>query len=80
MNGPVRPPDWMDRALCADADPEGFYPVSGPPSNHVLDLCRACPARAACLDYALTNHEAFGVWGGLGPEARQRLQRGKATA
>jgi len=28
-------------------------------------ICATCPARAACLEYALTVPEAFGHWGGI---------------
>lgn len=28
-------------------------------------LCRRCPARAACLDYALAVRPDIGVWAGL---------------
>ncbi|OPG04074.1 hypothetical protein B1L11_38615 [Microbispora sp. GKU 823] len=31
-------------------------------------ICRTCPARLACLDYALTAHPREGVWGGFTAE------------
>ncbi len=33
-------------------------------------LCRTCPIRLECLDYAISNDERFGVWGGLTPKER----------
>jgi len=32
--------------------------------------CRGCPARAECLDYALTADERWGVWGATTPQER----------
>lgn len=33
-------------------------------------LCRACPAAAECLSYALRHRIDTGVWGGLTPHER----------
>ncbi len=38
-------------------------------------LCRACPVRQECLDYALTVGESHGIWGGLNELERRRLLR-----
>ena len=27
-------------------------------------LCEDCPAKHACAEFAETNHETFGIWGG----------------
>ena len=29
-----------------------------------IRLCGDCPAQAACRDFAQTNNESFGIWGG----------------
>lgn len=29
-----------------------------------IRLCNDCPAKAACNEFAETNHETFGIWGG----------------
>lgn len=34
--------------------------------------CARCPVREPCLDAGL--HEEYGIWGGLGRRARQRLR------
>lgn len=36
-------------------------------------ICAECPVREPCLDFALTNKEKFGVWGGLAWYERRRL-------
>jgi len=34
-----------------------------------------CPARQACLDYALEHNETFGIWGGHTPRERIAIRR-----
>jgi hypothetical protein len=36
-------------------------------------ICRRCPVRQECLDYAMTNGEAWGVWGATTPRMRARI-------
>jgi WhiB family redox-sensing transcriptional regulator len=38
-------------------------------------ICLKCPIRQRCLDYALTNNERYGVWGGLTERERGSLLR-----
>ena len=71
-------PDWYDEALCAETDPDAFFPEKGESTSAAKELCRACTARNACLDYALDNDERFGVWGGLSERERRRLPRRSA--
>ena len=66
----VRPEDlddlgWQDRALCAQTDPEAFFPEKGGSTREAKRVCRSCEVRAECLEYALENDERFGIWGGL---------------
>lgn len=63
-------PPFAADALCAQTDPEAFYPEHGESTTAAKTVCAACPVRAACLDYALRRHERHGIWGGL--TARQR--------
>ena len=39
------------------------------------EVCDTCPVKQECLDYALTHHERFGVWGGLTERERRRMRR-----
>ena len=41
-------------------------------------VCRLCPVRVRCLDYALRNSIRYGIWGGLGGEERARERRRRA--
>jgi WhiB family redox-sensing transcriptional regulator len=67
---------WQDRALCAQTDPEAFFPEKGGSTREAKRVCRNCEVRAECLDFALENDERFGIWGGLSERERRRLKRG----
>ena len=69
---------WQDDALCAQTDPEIFYPEKGGSTREPKRVCRACPVRAECLDYALAHDERFGIWGGFSERERRRLKRAAA--
>lgn len=61
--------------LCAQTDPDVFYPEKGASSRPAKTLCFACEARVECLDFALDNGEPFGIWGGKTARERRRLLR-----
>ncbi|MFI8826324.1 WhiB family transcriptional regulator [Streptomyces sp. NPDC053431] len=66
---------WQEDALCAQAGPEFFFPAPGSSTREAKLLCGACEGRVACLEYALTHDERFGVWGGLSEKERIKLKR-----
>ncbi|WP_051198420.1 WhiB family transcriptional regulator [Gordonia shandongensis] len=67
---------WQDRALCAQTDPEAFFPEKGGSTREAKRICQSCEVKAECLEYALHNDERFGIWGGLSERERRRLKRG----
>lgn len=67
-------PSWHSDALCAQTDPEEFFPPPGGATSRAKRVCAECPVRAACLDHALTYNEQHGIWGGKTPRERQELQ------
>lgn len=69
------PPEWVADGLCAQTDPELFFPEKGASTRSARSVCAACPVRAACLEYALTNNELVGVWGGTSVQERIALRR-----
>jgi WhiB family transcriptional regulator, redox-sensing transcriptional regulator len=73
-----RIPDWVDRAACAQADPEVFFPDSRPALSVQL-LCFACPVRTECLAHAVADPSLDGVWGGTTQRQRRRLRRRTAA-
>ena len=66
---------WQERALCAQTDPEAFFPEKGGSTREAKKVCRACEVRAECLEYALGQDERFGIWGGLSERERRKLKR-----
>lgn len=69
------PLSWQMRALCAQTDPEAFFPEKGGSTREAKGICAECEVRAECLEYALANDERFGIWGGLSERERRRLRR-----
>jgi WhiB family redox-sensing transcriptional regulator len=68
--------DWQERALCAQTDPEAFFPEKGGSTREAKRICSGCEVRAECLEYALAFDERFGIWGGLSERERRKLKRG----
>lgn len=68
---------WMAEAACRDSDPRLFWPDQGEKIAAAIAVCAECPVREQCLDYAITNGEHDGIWGGTSARARQRLRRAR---
>ncbi len=68
-------PPWQARALCAQTDPEAFFPEKGSSTREAKRICLSCEVRDECLTYALDADERFGIWGGLSERERRRLKR-----
>lgn len=66
---------WQEQALCAQTDPEAFFPEKGGSTREAKRICVGCEVKQECLDYALANDERFGIWGGLSERERRRLKR-----
>lgn len=72
---------WQQQAACRSKDPELFFPIgdSGPALIHAEEakqVCRTCPVRADCLDYALDNptRTEDGIWGATTPPERRAMR------
>ena len=83
-------PEWHARAACRGSDVDFFPSRAEVPDGvpltrgtsvtlEAIDACTAicdeCPVRSECLEFALTNNERFGVWGGLTFRQRARIRR-----
>ncbi|WP_432762022.1 WhiB family transcriptional regulator [Saxibacter everestensis] len=66
---------WQDEALCAQTDPEAFFPEKGGSTREAKRVCTTCDVRSECLEYALENDERFGIWGGLSERERRKLKK-----
>ena len=81
--------DWRRNAACTSHHPELFFPIgnSGPALaqlERAREICRSCPVRLACLEWAIVVGADDGIWGGLSEQERQSLRRrqrsGRPTA
>ena len=57
---------WAELALCAQTDPEVFFPPIGAHGHE---------AKAECLLDALERSEPYGIWGGLNVNERAAVKR-----
>ncbi|WP_442876088.1 WhiB family transcriptional regulator [Amycolatopsis sp. NBC_01480] len=67
--------DWQERALCAQTDPEAFFPEKGGSTREAKRICLGCEVKDECLEYALAHDERFGIWGGLSERERRKLKK-----
>jgi WhiB family redox-sensing transcriptional regulator len=73
------PLSWQSDSLCAQTDPEAFFPEKGGSTRDAKKICTSCEVKAQCLEYALQNDERFGIWGGLSERERRRLRRARSA-
>lgn len=64
---------WYADALCAETDPEAFFPEKGGSTREAKAVCAECLVRAECLDFALDTFQRFGIWGGCSERERRKL-------
>lgn len=60
--------NWRLRAACRDhPDPDVFFPEVGEKSKReeAKLICRGCPVRRECGQYASERGPVHGVWGGV---------------
>jgi WhiB family redox-sensing transcriptional regulator len=71
---------WLNHAECRNEDPDLHFPLgtSGIHRDQVDEakaVCRRCPVRDACLDWAVDNPSLEGIWGGLTVGERRNYRR-----
>jgi WhiB family redox-sensing transcriptional regulator len=70
---------WQDQAACRDTDNPDLFFAEHPGANkstyEAKKICRECPVRIDCLEYAITNNERYGIWGGVSPGAMKVHRR-----
>ncbi|MFJ2262901.1 WhiB family transcriptional regulator [Streptomyces sp. NPDC087844] len=71
---------WREYAECRTVDPDLFFPIgsTGPALVQIEDaksVCRRCPVREECLNWALDTGQSIGVWGGRSEAERRTLRR-----
>jgi len=72
---------WREKAACRDTDADLFFPTGS--TGLAVDqidaakaVCRNCPVREACLQFALESNQEAGIWGGRDEDERRKLRRG----
>jgi WhiB family redox-sensing transcriptional regulator len=76
-----------ERAPCAQADPDAWFPGKGQRELTQLAkrICARRPGRAQCPEYALSGADtwsgiATGIWGGTTPQERDQLRQQRKAA
>ena len=69
---------WQDFANCTGADQDLFFPEGGASTRKAKAICAACTVKAECLEFAITQGERFGIWGGLSERERRKIRRQRA--
>jgi WhiB family redox-sensing transcriptional regulator len=70
--------NWDNEASCQSVDPEVFFPErQGEAATMAKTICRGCPVRMQCLEFALSARLDYGVWGGMTEHERRSLRRSR---
>lgn len=72
---------WQEQALCQEVAAE-WFPAKGDreAADAAKRVCKLCPVRTECLEYALTYDEYAGVWGGLSERQRRAVKQARRKA
>jgi WhiB family redox-sensing transcriptional regulator len=80
---------FNEQVLCASSDPDLWFPepryrndtkhYRSEESMQARAICGACPARPECLEYSLRYSGLSGIWAGLDPTERSKLQDSKSV-
>jgi WhiB family redox-sensing transcriptional regulator len=75
------PETWRESALCAQTDPEVFFPSVGGGGGAARRICRRCPVQTECLEVALARPAEgdVGIWGGTSARERRALRAERTT-
>ncbi len=72
--------EWQHLGACRNLDNALFFHPEGErgPRRRQRDaaavaVCRSCPVIEKCRAHALRSREAYGVWGGLTEDERERI-------
>lgn len=71
---------WMARGNCRDEPPSRFFPSDGVGVELARRICKTCPVKEPCLEYALQERVDHGVWGGASERERRRILKRRRDA
>jgi WhiB family redox-sensing transcriptional regulator len=63
---------WFDKAVCKGMDRKIFFPKNPAGLKKAKEICSRCPVSSDCLNFAVQESIAFGVWGGTSERERIR--------
>ena len=72
---------WRHYAACADMPLDMFFPQPGRNMHSIVKkaktVCRSCPVKAQCLEYALSFDDRAlpGIYGGTTETDRRKIHR-----
>lgn len=72
--------NWAENAACRGVDNDIFFSLDDEDQRQALALCGDCPVQTDCLQYALEEHEMYGIWGGMREADRRALIRERRRA
>ncbi|OJY49535.1 WhiB family transcriptional regulator [Pseudonocardia sp. 73-21] len=79
--------DWRRDAMCAEVDPEVFYPLDldpiGPAVTAARGICADCVVRLNCLLDVMAGEDPARRWGitaGLTPDERAAVFAGRRSS
>ncbi len=67
--------EWRMLGACRGLDAGIFYPDNEDEAETAKQVCAQCSVQQACLEYALSEREKAGVWGGATERDRRRILR-----
>ena len=70
----IKIPEWTDQALCAQTDPELFFPDKGGTAI-ARKICAPCPVKNECLEWAISENIIDGILGGMTARERRKTRR-----
>ena len=64
---------WMADGNCRLHPPATFFPSDGVGVDRARKICKDCPVKSTCLEFALEERIDHGVWGGCSERERRRI-------
>lgn len=66
---------WQEQGACRDLSPSQksvFFPEKNRKRdvNKAKEICKKCPVRGLCLQFALSDEDIVGIWGGTTDQER----------
>lgn len=68
-----RKPDWRDEGACREEPAELFFDGTAAAEAEARSVCLRCPVMLTCREWAISNREAYGTWGGMTERERRTI-------